>query len=96
MKGIAMSNSKASVMETTITSVRVLPLHRMKPDVPSIEQAIEIIQSDAAAASKRSDVKYEIEIRYSNGNKVCGQFTDNDHARQFLRSFQIPFRPNRG
>ncbi|MBM3889047.1 MAG: DNA methylase [Verrucomicrobia bacterium] len=71
-----------------IESVRVLPLHGTARECGTLQQAIAFIEAYTEADGGRPVVRYEVQIRYSNGDKIEGQFTDREGAIQFLRSYQ--------
>jgi hypothetical protein len=91
-------NSFIAALDCAITRrielVRVLPLHGAARECGTLEQAIAFIQSYSETDGMRPIVKYEVQVRYSNGDKIEGQFADKDSAIQFLRSYQSSgFRP---
>jgi len=85
-------NSFMAALERAVTrrveSVRVLPLHGTAKECGTLQQAIAFIEAYAEADGGRPIVRYEVQIRYSNGDKIEGQFTDREGAIQFLRSYQ--------
>lgn len=70
-----------------ITLVRVLPLHGAAAELASIEQAIAFIENYDQGAGPISFVRYEVEVRFSNGDRITGEFADKDSAIRFLRPF---------
>jgi hypothetical protein len=71
-----------------IQIVRVLPLHGTPAELPSVADAIDFIQDyDEALPGVKVVAKYEVEIRYSNGDRVQGQFTSKETAIHFLRAY---------
>lgn len=72
-----------------IEVIRVLPLHGKYYDSKTLQDAISFINSyDAPGAVEV--VRYEIEVRYNNGDRIQGQFSAKDEAIRFLRSFEPP------
>lgn len=77
-----------TVIGRQIEIVRVLPLHGSPVDCPSIASAIEFINGYAQNQDKYPVAKYEVQIRYNNGDKIDGQFSDKVEAVTFLNTFQ--------
>jgi hypothetical protein len=73
-----------------IESIRVLPLHGTPLEWHSVEEAIAFIENYGEDSGSQPVVKYEIEVRYSNGDRIEGQFADKESATQFLRTYQRP------
>ena len=71
-----------------ITSVRITPLHGRAKDCVSVYEAVEFIESYDETAATGPLVKYEIFIRYDNGDKIDGEFHDRATAIEFLRAYQ--------
>jgi len=85
-------NSFIAALDRAITRrielVRVLPLHGTERECGTLEQAIAFIEAYGEADGGRPVVRYEVQIRYSNDDKIEGQFADREGAIQFLRSYQ--------
>ncbi|PRX38500.1 hypothetical protein CLV97_1562 [Planifilum fimeticola] len=78
-----------------IELVHILPLHGEAVECESVEQAVQFIQKYDKSGSSAPIVKYEIRIRYNNGDKIEAQFESKESAIQFLRSYQQPtLRPS--
>src|SRR5262249_7574881 len=101
-KDLALSDKKAvdafiKLVEAAITRyiilVRVLPLHGAAEEVETVATAIDFISSYAVKDSVRGFAKYEIEIRYNNGDKVLAEYKDKELAIKFLRGYEEPYRP---
>lgn len=73
----------------TLETVRILPLHGVPLEVFSIDEAIKIIEEYNEEQANRPVVRYEIELVYSNGDKIDGLFIDKTSAILFLRSHQF-------
>lgn len=73
-----------------IESIRVLPLHGRGFEWEAVEDAIGFIENYDEDGSGLPVVRYEIQIRYSTGERIEGQFLDKETAIQFLRSYQPP------
>lgn len=81
-------------LESTVTRqiqlVRILPLHGTAIEWKTVGEAIEFIRAYDVTNCSKPVVRYEIEIRYNNGNRLNVQFNDKESAVQFLRSYQTP------
>lgn len=75
-------------VQRRIASIRVLPLHGTVLEWFSLEDAIRFIENYDEQDASKPVVKYEIEIRYSNGDRIEGKFADKTSAIQFLRTYQ--------
>lgn len=78
-------------LETSITRqvdrVIVLPLHGDSLVASSVNEAIEYVSNYADSdGTKSSVIRYEIEVRYSNGAQVRGSFPTKTEAIAFLRA----------
>lgn len=73
-----------------ITSVAITPLHGESSNLSNVKTAIEFIRSYQEINDKLPVLKYEIIIKYNNGNKVEGTFKDNESAIEFLGSYEAP------
>ncbi|MEW6533924.1 MAG: hypothetical protein AB1473_24060 [Thermodesulfobacteriota bacterium] len=73
-----------------IASVRVLPLHGTPIDCASIEEAIKFIVGYDEAANSHPVLRYEISVKYNNGDAIVAQFNDKEDGVEFLRQFQGP------
>jgi hypothetical protein len=71
-----------------IELVRVIPLHGTTFEWKEVEEAIAFIESYDEDGGPKPIVKYEVEIRYNNGDRIDGQFADKEGAIQFLRAYQ--------
>jgi len=85
-----------SALETTvlrrIERITVIPLHGEPYGLATIREAIEFVQKyEESAAAKMPVVRYEVQIRYSNGDLIDGEFHDREGAIGFLRGYQVPF-----
>ena len=102
-KALVKSNSKEvqgfmNALEHAVTRqielVRVIPLHGTMFEWRGVEEAIAFIESYDEDHGSKPIMKYEIEIRYSNGDRINGQFANKEDALQFLRTYQpLALRP---
>jgi hypothetical protein len=77
-----------------IALVRVIPLHGTTFEWKEVEAAIAFIERYDEDSNSKPIVKYEVEIRYNNGDRIDGQFVDKEGAIQFLRGYQsLVLRP---
>lgn len=72
-----------------ITSVSITPLHGEPLTLGSIGKAIEFINS-YVQKGELPILKYEITIKYNNGDKVEASFKDNRSTIEFLVSYKAP------
>ena len=84
-------DSFLSTLERQVTRhvdwVRILPLYGNSVEYASVEEAISFVQDYHEAEQNVPLVKYEIEVRYSNGDRVSGQFHEKQDAMKFLKRF---------
>ncbi len=71
-----------------VESISVLPLHGMATEFTSIEAAIELIQHHKVSIGMEPLVRFEVVIRYDNGDRVMADFGSSADAVAFLKSFQ--------
>ena len=65
--------------------VRILPLYGNSVECASVEEAISFVQDYHEAEQNVPLVKYEIEVRYSNGDRVSGQFHEKQAAMGYIK-----------
>ncbi|MBI3944615.1 MAG: hypothetical protein HY321_01730 [Armatimonadetes bacterium] len=80
----------ARVVTRQITLVRVLPLHGRAHEWGCVADAISFIERYAGPEDRTPALRYEVEIRYRNGDRIDGQFADKSAAVDFLRGYQPP------
>lgn len=71
-----------------IESIYVLPLHGSARTLGTVDEAITFIQSFDESKHEMPFVRYEVGVRYSNGDEVRGHFNDKAHAIAFLQQMQ--------
>lgn len=87
---IALANSVGRQVDRIV----ILPLHGSKQELTSVDSAIEMIQSyDEKTSAPDSFRRYEILIRFNNGNEINGKFNDKKAAIDFLAAYRIPASP---
>lgn len=75
------------VVTRQVELVRVLPLYGSVAERSSVEEAIDFIEKYGEGEGSRPFVKYEIEVRYKNGDLIEGSLTSKESAVQFLRAY---------
>jgi hypothetical protein len=76
-----------SSVSRTVLSVRILPLHGVPQEFRSIEEAIDILMSYRRPTETPRLVRFEVVIRYTNGDRIEANFGSAVDAEAFLRSF---------
>lgn len=79
--------SLAASILRAIESIRILPLHGIGQECGSVKEAIAILSSYRTPVSVPSLVRFEIYIRYSNGDRIEGSFASASDAEAFVRTF---------
>lgn len=80
--------SLEKVVLRQIERIIVLPLHGSTTELKTVDEAISFIKKYGEKASDKPVERYEIQVRYNNGNIVEGKFKDKDSAIEFLRAYQ--------
>jgi hypothetical protein len=80
--------SLTAAVSRQIERIVVLPLHGIARDLNTIEEAIRFVENYAEGVKVEPFVRYEIQVRYNNGNLVEGTFRDKKSAIDFLRTYQ--------
>jgi hypothetical protein len=73
-----------------IETIHILPLHGAQSAYTSIAEAIEFIENYNEASISNPIRKYEILIRYNNGDRIEAQFIEKEQAVEFLGSYLPP------
>jgi hypothetical protein len=71
-----------------ITAVRIIPLPGSARDGITMDSAIRFVETYDEAAPTGPLVRYEVVIRYDNGDKIEGQFHDKATTIEFLQAYQ--------
>jgi len=71
-----------------IERVLVLPLHGALEELGTIDDAIAFIQGYDAPDTRRPVQRYEIQIQYSNRDRIEGRFADKHGAIEFLGTYR--------
>ena len=68
--------------------ILVLTLSGISRQFRSVEDAVGFVSEHDQSIPASDFVRYELNIRYSNGNEVKGTFREKQEAIEFLRSFE--------
>jgi len=77
-----------SVIDRRITRIRITPLHGAAVEWPTVDEAIAFINGYNEAADHSPLVKYEVEVLYSNADRINGVFAAKKDAIQFLQLYK--------
>ena len=70
-----------------ISAVRIIPLHGTAQECVNVQQAITIVEGYNEASAHGPLVKYEVIIRYDNGDKIEAEFQDRATTIEFLQGY---------
>lgn len=76
-------------LERRIESVVVYPLHGLKIELKTVKEAYNYITTYNEDVCNAKLVRYEILLRYNNGDKIEAQFTERQSALKFLMQYMI-------
>jgi hypothetical protein len=79
--------SLSKAVSRQIDRIVILPIHGDYRELATIEDAIRYICGHGETAGK-TFIRYEIQIRYNNGDNISGAFENKDTAIKFLKTFQ--------
>ncbi|HUT52553.1 MAG TPA: DNA methylase [bacterium] len=79
--------SLESTINRSIVSVYILPLHGVPFECTNIQGAIGFIEKYNVKEAPTSFVRFEVSVRYNNGDRITGEFDAKTAATKFLRSF---------
>lgn len=68
--------------------VRVLALHGSARQAASVDDAIRIIRDYDESAATHALVRYEVDVRYTNGDEIRGTFASKAEAIKFLNGLR--------
>lgn len=71
-----------------IESISVLPLHGSATECTSVDDAITLIRTHEPSRTTGPLVRFEVVIRYDNGDRITADFASPADAVAFLESFQ--------
>jgi hypothetical protein len=78
------------VVSRQIDRVIILALHGKVHEATTIDDAIKFVEGYADDGTDKPLDRYEMEIRYNNGDAVRGSFADRELAIQFLTGYLPP------
>jgi hypothetical protein len=88
----------SAVILRRIERIVILALHGTPHEMTNIDDAIRFIESYHDDGRTKPIERYEIEIRYSNGDVISGNFRDRGDAVAFLTGYRphgyVPARGN--
>ena len=71
-----------------IEAILVLPLHGHELYATSISEALALLQDHDESSLQTQFVRYEIQIRFTNGNQIIGKFNDRMSAIAFWEQYR--------
>ncbi len=78
-------------LEKTVTrrieKLIVIPLHGRETECSSVAEAIAFLASYESSSVQGKVYKYEIHIRYNNGDKIMAEFTEKTAVMDFLKKY---------
>ena len=73
-------------MDRSIESIALIPLHGLQNEFETVEEAIAFIEKYDQGRGKDGEFrKYEVIVRYSNGDKIDASFGEKMPAVAFLK-----------
>jgi hypothetical protein len=81
-------NALEAAVTRYIAEVRVIPLHGTAVKCASVQEAIEFVSAYGEEERCEPLAKYEVQIRYNNGDKVDAQFNEKPSAIEFLEHYK--------
>jgi hypothetical protein len=77
-----------------IERIVILPLHGGSTELATVDEAIKFIKDYNEMTCNKPLKRYEIQVRYNNGNVIEGKFKDKASAVEFLQAYQ-PLAPHK-
>lgn len=74
-----------------ISQIRIIPLHGQAVFLGTVKKAIRFVEEydeNHASVDTVPLAKYEVQIRYDNGDKIDGEFQNRSTAIEFLQCYQ--------
>jgi hypothetical protein len=68
-----------------VESILILPLHGNTVEVATVDQAIKYVSKYSQRKTEGPPLRYEIEVRYNNGNVIRAKLNDKESAIEFLQ-----------
>ncbi|WP_174590586.1 hypothetical protein [Methanocella conradii] len=86
-------DSLDKAIRRNVELVRVLPLYGRYYEHQTIDDAISFIREYVEDSTSCHVIRYEVDVRYNNGDSVHGQFNGKENAIQFLNKYRaLSFR----
>ncbi len=79
-----MNTASNRIQERKIEEVRVLPLHGIGISYASLLEAAVFVKSYIWSDAAKEFVRFEIEVIYTDGVRIRGDFLENESAAEFL------------
>lgn len=83
----AFFDALATTVTRQIERITVLALHGHSHEAASIEEAVRYVEEYEDDGRAKQIARYEITVKYSNGDTVQGAFGDKQGAVEFLQSY---------
>ncbi len=80
-------NTLRIMVNRSIETIRILPLHGILYQCETIQQAIQYLEDYPTEGIIYPLIRFEVEIKYSNGDTVNNSFTDKEMIIRFLNSY---------
>jgi hypothetical protein len=81
-----------SALHSTVTRcierIVIIPLHGREAEYSSVGEAIAFLSSYEASRIEGPVYRYEIQVRYTNGDKITAEFRGKTPALEFLRRYE--------
>jgi hypothetical protein len=71
-----------------IERIVILALHGQSFEVTTVDDAVSFIEKYSDDGASKPLDRYEIDVRYNNGNIISGKFDDKESVVEFLRAFE--------
>lgn len=78
----------ASTVVRHVEKIVVIPLHGRETECSSVGEAIAFLTSYEATQIQGAVYRYEIHVRYSNGDRITAEFTEKSTALEFLKRYE--------
>lgn len=69
-----------------VAAVAIVPLHGLTTEVRTITDAVEFIREYNEEKNVTVFVRFEVTVRYNNGDRITGDFSEKQAAVEFLTS----------
>jgi len=73
-----------ATLTRSLSRIYIATLHGPTCDVPTVAAAVDFIRNYDEGQAVTGFVRYEVNVRYSNGDKITGEFESKAKAIQFL------------